>query len=73
MSRRGKDMDKLKNVIALLLDELPLPPSCKDHQLKGDLAEYRGCHIEPNWVLIYAIKGAELYLSRTGTHSDILE
>ena len=73
MKRRGKDTDKLKKIIQMLVEGEPLPRSCRDHALKGELSRYRDCHIEPDWVLIYAIKDNELLLYRTGSHADILE
>jgi len=33
----------------------------------------RDCHIEPDWVLIYAIVGDELRLLRTGNHADLFK
>jgi mRNA interferase YafQ len=27
--------------------------------------------VEPDWLLIYKSEGADLYLVRTGTHSDL--
>jgi len=71
--RRGKDMRKLSAVILLLLEDAPLPPQYKDHPLKGRWQHHRDCHIEPDWVLIYQIKDNELYLVRTGTHSDLFK
>ena len=46
----------------------------KDHALTGDYAGCRECHITPDWLLIYEIVDEELvlYLTRTGTHSDLL-
>ena len=73
MKKRGKDADKIKNIIQMLANGTPLPQSCRDHALKGDLSGYRDCHIEPDWVLIYAVKNDELLLYRTGSHADILE
>jgi mRNA interferase YafQ len=73
MKRRGKDMEKIKNIIQMLVEGIPLPQNCRDHALKGELSGYRDCHIEPDWVLIYAVKGDELLLYRTGSHADILE
>ena len=73
VTKRGKDTTKLKNIIALLLNESPLPVSCHDHALKGDLAGRRDCHIEPDWLLIYAVNNGELILYNTGTHADILK
>ncbi|GHS88043.1 hypothetical protein AGMMS49957_08980 [Synergistales bacterium] len=72
VTKRGKDTTKLRSIIGLLLNESPLPAKCHDHALKGDLFGCRDCHIEPNWILIYAVSNGELVLYRTGTHSDIL-
>jgi mRNA interferase YafQ len=69
--RRGKDMTKLRELILLLIDGNPLPPRYKDHSLGGDWKHHRDCHIEPDWLLLYKIDGADLHLVRTGTHSDL--
>ncbi|MGD0520950.1 MAG: type II toxin-antitoxin system YafQ family toxin [Terracidiphilus sp.] len=69
--RRGKDMSKLRQVILLLIDGNPLPPRYKDHPLSGDWEHHRDCHIEPDWLLLYKIDGDDLYLVRTGSHSDL--
>jgi mRNA interferase YafQ len=69
--KRGKDMDKLKAIILLLLDDGPLEPRHRDHPLKGDWIGYRDLHIEPDWLLLYKITATELMLARTGTHSDL--
>jgi mRNA-degrading endonuclease YafQ of YafQ-DinJ toxin-antitoxin module len=42
--RRGKDMAKLKAVIALLAEQAPLPPEYRDHPLRGDWTGYRAPH-----------------------------
>ena len=69
--RRGKDLSKLREVILLLAEGGPLPPRYKDHPLSGEWKHYRDCHLEPDWLLIYKIEGHDLYLVRTGTHSDL--
>jgi mRNA interferase YafQ len=69
--KRGKDMVKLKAVILLLLDDKPLEPRHRDHPLKGDWIGYRDLHIEPDWLLLYRLTETELWLARTGTHSDL--
>ncbi|MBW1798242.1 MAG: type II toxin-antitoxin system YafQ family toxin, partial [Deltaproteobacteria bacterium] len=69
--KRGKDTNKLKKIICLLVKAERLPPENKDHQLKGTLKDCRECHIEPDWLLIYRIEGSELCLARTGSHSDL--
>jgi len=71
--KRGKDLQKLKAVLDLLIagDELPTP--YKDHPLRGNFAGSRDCHIEPDWLLIYTLteNGGHVRLERTGTHSDL--
>ena len=69
--RRGKNMEKLREVIALLIERNPLPPRFKDHALRGEWNHHRDCHIEADWLLIYKITGNDLYLVRTGTHSGL--
>ena len=69
--KRGKDLAKLRTLVELLIEEQPLPPRCRDHALTGEWDGFRDCHIEPDWILIYRVDGADLYLVRTGTHSDL--
>lgn len=71
--KRKKDMSKLTAAIDLLLAEQPLPDSYNDHPLRGDWKGYRDLHIEPDWLLLYRVVGAELQLARTGTHSDLFD
>jgi mRNA interferase YafQ len=69
--KRGKDMNKLKEIIDSLIQAQELPARTRDHQLKGTLKDCRECHIEGDWLLIYRIEGSELCLIRTGSHSDL--
>ncbi len=69
--KRGKDLARLRKLLQLLIDGHPLPVEYRDHPLKGDWKHHRNSHIEPDWVLVYKIDGDDLYLVRTGTHSDI--
>ena len=70
---RGKQMDKLRTLLALLIEENPLPQTYRDHQLKGNWNGHREAHIEPDWLLIYRIDGTNIHLTRTGTHSDLFD
>lgn len=71
--KRGYDMRLLEKVIELLANQKPLPGKNRDHQLSGDYAGCRECHITPDWLLIYEVADEELilYLTRTGSHSDL--
>ena len=69
----GKDLEKLKTVVRMLVDGEPLESKYVDHPLGGNLRGYRDCHIEPDWILLYRTdKGAqEITFVRTGSHSDL--
>ncbi|MCI6085179.1 type II toxin-antitoxin system YafQ family toxin [Selenomonas sp.] len=71
--KRGLDMSLLSDIVDTLLKEEPLPERCRDHALTGNYDGFRECHIQPDWLLVYAVKREELVLttSRTGTHSDL--
>lgn len=71
--KRGYDIKLLENVVNRLANEEPLDPKYKDHTLLGDYSGFRECHITPDWLLVYQVINDELvlFLSRTGTHSDL--
>ncbi len=73
IKKRGYDTRLLRTVIDILAEGKPLPAEYKDHGLSGDYKGCRECHISPDWLLVYEIVEKELllYLTRTGTHSDI--
>ncbi|MFV9647016.1 MAG: type II toxin-antitoxin system YafQ family toxin, partial [Desulfobacterales bacterium] len=48
-----------------------LPQECKLHPLKGKYSGYKECHIEPDWLLIWKADSKNVYLTRTGTHSNL--
>jgi mRNA interferase YafQ len=66
-------MNLLDDLIQNLIEEKPLDTKYRDHALSGAYAGFRECHIQPNWLLIYAIDKGNLILTatRTGTHSDL--
>ena len=69
--KRGKNMEKLKTLIVLLLEEQPLPIHYRDHPLCGDWQDWRDAHIEPDWLRLYRVDDGALILSRTGSHADL--
>ena len=46
MLKRGKDIDKIANVVQMLANGQTLPPQFKDHPLSNNMAGLRDCHIE---------------------------
>ena len=74
MIQRGKDINKVNDVILKLANGETLAPKYKDHALSGDLEGLRDCHIENDWVLLYfytANGELGLTLTDTGTHADL--
>ena len=70
-AKRGYNLKRLQNVIDILRVPDSLPSKNRDHNLTGNYAGYRECHVEPDWLLIYQQTETELLLYRTGTHSDL--
>jgi len=71
--KRGKDSNKLIEVMTMLINEQPLLPKHEDHPLHGNYKGKRECHVEPDWLLIYRIdkKNREVVFYGTGSHSDL--
>ncbi len=69
--KQGKNLEKLIDILDLLAMGETLPEKNKDHQLQGEYREFRECHIEPDWLLIYRIDEGQLLLlaTATGSHS----
>ena len=61
-------IELLEQVVALLAMGEPLPDKNRDHDLSGDWAGHRECHILPDWPLVYRIEDDVLVLTlaRTG-------
>ena len=71
IEKQNKDIDKLDEVIWLLATNKTLDPKYLDHPLYGNYKNYRECHIEPDWLLIYKVSDDTLNLARTGSHSEL--
>ena len=71
--RRGYNISLLEEVVNKLAMGEILEKKYRDHELSGDFKGLRECHITPDWLLVYQIVDSELvlYLSRTGTQSDL--
>ena len=73
--RHGLNIGLLDNVIKMLAMGDALPEKLFDHALSGSWRGHRECHVQPDWLLIYRYDEDILILTltRTGTHSDLLE
>ncbi len=74
-AKRGYDLDLLDAVVTNLAERRPLAEKYRDHELTGNYSGFRECHIQPDWLLVYRVEADELilFLSRTGTHSDLFD
>ena len=73
MQKRGLKKEELQKVVELLRNGKKLDIKYKDHALKGQFKEYRECHINPDWLLVYEIRDDILVLTLidTGSHADL--
>ena len=71
--KRGRDLGRLRAVLASLIRQEPLTARRLDHSLRGVWKDYREAHVEPDRLLIYRVAGSELRLVRTGSHSDLFK
>ena len=73
--KRNYDFSILKKVISLLTEKGKLSEKYKPHKLSGIFNGRWECHIKPDWILIWKQDDAkkEIYLERTGTHSDLFK
>jgi len=73
IKKQIKDLDKLEIIIEKLAAGRKLEPKYRDHQLSGNWKGHRDCHIESDWILIYRTEADELFLERTGSHSELFK
>ncbi|HJK12209.1 MAG TPA: type II toxin-antitoxin system YafQ family toxin [Methanocorpusculum sp.] len=55
LQKRGYNIALLQQVIEILARGESLPKKYADHGLNGEWSEFRECHIQPDWLLIYRI------------------
>jgi mRNA interferase YafQ len=74
--KQGKDLSLLAWGIDQLAQDIPLPTNWKDHQLKGNMKNFRECHIggAGDWLLVYEKRETDviLYLFGLGSHAELL-
>jgi mRNA interferase YafQ len=73
MLKRGKDREKLKTVIRLLVSGGALPERYREHKLRGNFTGRHECHLESDWLVVYKLDNDEVIFERTGTHTDLFD
>ncbi|ERL13169.1 addiction module toxin, RelE/StbE family [Coriobacteriaceae bacterium BV3Ac1] len=73
IKKRGLDISLLQDILDRLCARKTLDAKYRDHALTGPYVGFRECHIQPDWLLIYAVNESNLILvaSRTGSHADL--
>jgi len=73
MKKRGAKRSEIEVVIETLRKGEKLEAKYKDHQLRGNMRDFRECHIRPDWLLVYKVDKGKLILmlTDTGSHADL--
>ena len=71
-----RDMEKLHVILDKLIEGEELEARHKDHPLQGVYKDYRDCHVEGDWVLLYELgfddEGTEtVTFHATDNHSNL--
>ena len=73
LKKRNYNLDKLHRIVIALSVGNELPTNARPHKLKGEYDGLWECHIEADWLLIYAYDENSLFLQRTGSHTDLFK
>jgi mRNA interferase YafQ len=67
------NLNRLIEVIDMIINEEPLPTERRNHPLKGEWKDSLECHIQGDWALVYEIDpdAHTVTFHRTGSHSDL--
>jgi len=73
MKKRRMNINNLREVMGIIINEKPLPLERCNHPLHGKWEGMFDCHIQGDWVLIYEIDpvARTVTFHRTGSHSDL--
>ena len=73
--KRGLNLKLLDDVVDELRQGRKLDAKYHDHELHGNWAGFRECHIQADWLLVYLVENDILTLTlvETGTHADIFD
>jgi mRNA interferase YafQ len=73
-NRAGRhDMHELREVMTLLWLGEPLPKEYLDHELTGDWADHRECHIRGDFLLIYQVTKEDVIFVDLGSHAELFK
>lgn len=65
-------LKELKTVVELLVNESPIPPKYRDHELKGNYKGVRELHLKPDDLLLYVkVLHGKVTLLAIGSHAEL--
>jgi len=75
MQRRGLQMELLKDAIKILEEQGTLGPKYRPHRLSGNFSGFYEAHLKPDWLIVWSVIADknEIWLTRTGSHSDLFK
>ncbi len=68
---QGRLYEDFEAIVDQLTQNQTLDKSYKPHKLSGEYSQFWECHIKPDWLLIYKFDTSNLWLVRTGSHSEL--
>jgi len=71
--KHGKNLEKFKIIARTLIEGQKLDSLHRDHQLIGNYAGRRECHIEADWLLIYKLEEDRIIFERMGSRADLFK
>jgi len=73
-NRAGRhDMREVREVMTLLWLGESLPKEYLDHELTGEWAGYRECHIRGDFLLIYEVTKDDVIFVELGSHAELFK
>ncbi len=72
---KGFKQDVFEEVVTALAEGKKLKKERKDHQLTGNLRDFRECHLAPDILLVYQIDDGVLVLTlvSVGNHAQLFK
>jgi mRNA interferase YafQ len=73
LQKRGYNIELIKEAILILEESGNLSSVYSPHKLSGNYSGYWEAHLKPDWLIIWKILIDEnqIWLTRTGSHSDL--
>ncbi|MCL2176873.1 MAG: type II toxin-antitoxin system YafQ family toxin [Firmicutes bacterium] len=71
MKKRGVSLEKLEQIMELLVKQIPLDKKHRPHILKGKYKGMWECHVSNDLLLVWEVRGEYIYFNALGTHSDL--